>query len=152
MATKPHIVAVHKLVFVGKQCFSNIQILYVVYFVPFSPVCDRECFQFGIIKQGDNAQHLLVVFIVSQCLTIGIEEGDILVLRELTGEFVDIDRFVVAIYIFRNKIDDIVVLVDANHRPVHPSLVFIHKGEVGVGIVQNHAEEAIVENQVRFDE
>ena len=79
-------------------------------------------------------------------------------MRELTGEFVDIDRFVVAIYIFiferlfRNEIDDIVVLVNANHRPVHPSLVFIHKGEVGVGIIQNHAEEAIVENQVRFDE
>ena len=41
-------------------------------------VRNEFCLQLGIVEQGDDPQHLLVVLVVAKGVTLGLEEGHIL--------------------------------------------------------------------------
>ncbi len=106
------------------------------------------------VQQGDNAQHVFVILIVAHGLGIGIEEGHILLLEELAAELIDVHCLIVAINIgiveglLRDEVHDILVFIEAHHRTVHPRLVFRHEGEIGIGVLENHGEETVTEDEV----
>ena len=90
------------------------------------------------IQERDNAQYILVIFIVAYGFGVGFKEGHIFGLCEFFAEFVDIDRFVIGIHLsiieglLRYKIHDVVVIVNSHHRAIHPTFIFSHQSEVGM--------------------
>ena len=106
------------------------------------------------VQQGDDAQHVLVVLIIAHGLGVGIEERHILLLEELAAELIDVHRFIITIDIgiveglLRDEVHDILVFIEAHHRTVHPRLVLCHEGEIGIGVFEDHGEEAIAEDEV----
>ena len=118
--------------FCGKNRFRNVQVLHIVYLIPLFPL-QRQGFQFTFIQQCNHPKHLLVILIIAQSLSIRFQKGNIIRSGELFAELVDINRFVIIIYIsvfkgfLRNKIDNIILLIQANHCSVHPSLVLCYQ-------------------------
>ena len=110
------------------------------------------------VQERYDAQHIFVVFVVAYSLGIGFEERHILRLRELPAELIDIDRLIVIIRLvivegsLRYEVDDIVLAVYSHHRSIHPCLVLGDEGEVGVGIVCQEFEHAVVKDQVALNE
>ena len=123
--------AVQHLVALGKDGLGNVEVLHVVNLVPFL-LAYGQCLQSRVVDHGDDAQHLLVVFVVAHRLRVGIEEGHILLLRELLGELVDVHRLVVFVNVgiverlLRHEVHDVLFLVYGDHRSVHPAFVLCH--------------------------
>ena len=111
-----------------------------------------------VVEQRYDAQHILVVFIVAYSLSIGIEEGHILLLWELLGELVDVDSLVVGVHIvivesvLRYEIHDVLIIIETHHRAVHPRLVLGNQCQVGVGILDNHGDDAVAEDEIALYE
>ena len=78
--------------------------------------------------------------------------------RKFAAELVDVYRFIIAVgfgiaeSLFRHKVHNVAIVVDADHGAVHPRFVLGHEGQIGARVVENEGEHAIVENQVAFDE
>ena len=121
-------------------------------------MADGQCLHIVAVEHGDDAQHVLVVLVVAHCLRVGIKEGHILMLQELTAELIDVDGLVIAVHIgiveglFRDEVHDVLVFVQPYHRTVHPRLVLCHQSKVGVGIVEEHGEQTVAEDEVALDE
>ena len=149
--------AVQHLVALGKDGRGNVKILHVVNLVPFL-VANGQGLQVHAVDEGDDAQHLLVVFVQPHGLGIGIEEGHVFLTGELLAELVDVHRLVVLAAVLpfecflRHEAHDVQVVVDGHHRSVHPTLVFRHQCQVGQGILQNHGDEPRTEDEVALDE
>ena len=75
-------------------------------------------------------------------------------LRKLARELIEIDCLEIRVGIcvaesgFRNEIYDIVVIVDCDHRPIHPGLVSGYECKVRIGIIHQQLKHFGVENQV----
>ena len=144
-------------VIVREERGRNVEILYVIYFVPFQFI-DRQGFKRGVVQQCQNPQHLLIVFIVAHHLAVCIQERHILVPAELFAEFVDVHRFpvrvdvLVAECLLRDEIHDVPVLVYADHGPVHPAFVFCDQRQVLVRMVYEQVNDFLVEYQVGFQQ
>ena len=110
------------------------------------------------VQQREDAQHVLVVLVQSHGLGIGLKEGHVLLAEESLRELVDVDRLVVALGIriveggLRDEVHDVLLVVYLHHRTVHPALVFRHKGQVGTGVVEQHAEQSVAQDEVALDE
>ena len=52
----------------------------------------------------------------------------------------------------RHEVHNVVIAIHPYHRTVHPCLVFGNEGKVGVGVVENHSEQLVAENEVALDE
>ena len=142
---------------VGEDGFRNVKILHVVDLVP--PLTrqplgpDR-----GVVEHRDDAQHLLVVFVFSQCLDVSLQEGNVLVLGKLPAEPVDIDGLVVACdlvvakALLGNEGSDPVVLVEQGAGPVHPALILVYQGQIRPGVVQQKIQHGILKDQIRFEQ
>ena len=108
------------------------------------------------IEEGDDAEHILVVFIIAHRLAIGFKKRHIFLLRKCFGEFVDVHRFVVLVHILiverglGHEVHDMVVGIDAHHSAIHPRFIFSHESQVGEGVIHQLMEHFIVENQVAF--
>ena len=145
------------LVAFGKECVGNVEVLNVVNFVPLA-VAHGQRLEFALVEEGDDAQHLLVVFVVAQRLAVSFEERHVFVACKVAAELVDVHRFVVAVGVFvfegflGHEVHNVAVLVDAHHGAVHPRLVFRHQREVGVGVVEYEAKHVLVEDKVALDE
>ena len=145
------------LIAFGKDGLGNIQILHIIYLIPFF-ITYIQRLQVGVVKQGDDTQHLLIVFVVAQGMAVGIKERHVFLLSELLGELIDVDRLVILIDILItesflwHKVHDVAFVVYPHHRAVHPRLIFGHQCQIGVRISKNHLEEAVAENQVTLDE
>ena len=157
MASIAIVKAVQHLVVLSKNGLGNVQILHVVNLVPFL-VADGQSLQVNGVDEGNDTQHLFVVFVVAHSEAVGIKEGYILVLRELARELIDVYRLVVLVDLLiikgllRHEVHDVAVLVDGYHRAVHPAFIFRYEGKVGIRIVYNHRNQTIVENQVALNE
>ena len=141
------------MLILGKHCFSNVKILHIIYLVPF--LCgDGQRLQVGAVESGEHTQHLLVVLIVAHSLTIGFEEGHVLGTGEFAAKLINVAGLVVVLYIgileslLRNKAHDVVIFRYTHHGSVHPSLVLGHKGKVGIGIMDDEIEHAVVEDKI----
>ena len=142
---------------VGEDGFRNVKILHVVNLVP--PLTrqplgpDR-----GVVEHRDDAQHLLIVFVFSQCLDVSLQEGNVLVLRKLPAEPVDIDGLVVACdlvvakALLGNEGSDPVVLVEQGAGPVHPALILVYQGQIRPGVVQQKIQHGILKDQIGFEQ
>ena len=90
-------------------------------------------------------------------MAVGLEEGHILLAAELTREFVDVHRLVIIVHVlvlerlFRHEVHNVVLLVNAHHRTVHPRLVLGYQCQVGIRIFHNHGEQAVAEDEVALD-
>ena len=110
------------------------------------------------VEKRDDAQHILVIFIVAHRLGVSLKERHIFRLCKLFGEFVDVHRLVVLVHIlvversFRHKVHDIILAVDTHHRAVHPRFILRHQRQVGERIVHQFGEQRIVENQVALNQ
>ena len=77
-------------------------------------------------------------------------------LQEVLTELVDVHRLVIRIHVaviesfFRDEVHDVLFLVKAYHRAVHPRLILGHQCQVRIRILKNHREELIAEDQVAF--
>ena len=143
------------MVFVGKEGFGNVEVLFVVDFIPLF-IFNGQRFQLLAIEEGDDAEHILVVFIIAHRLAIGFKKRHIFLLRKCFGEFVDVHRFVVLVHILiverglGHEVHDMVVGIDAHHGAIHPRFIFSHESQVGEGVIHQLMEHFIVENQVAF--
>ena len=157
MASVAHVVAVHQLVVGGEYRLGDVLVLYVVYLIPLA-VSHGQSLHVGGVEERYDAQHLLVVFVLAQCLTVGIEKRHVLVGGERFAELVDVDGFVVGVHLavveglLGDEVHDVVVVVDSHHRAVHPRLVLAHQGQVGVGVVYEQSQHPVLKNQVRLKE
>ena len=101
---------------IGKKSFGDIQILYIVYFIPFLSG-KRKGFQITFIKQSNHPEHLFIIFIITQSLCIGFKKRNVAGFREFSTKFINVDSFVIkaGITIFkrflRNEIHDIVFII-----------------------------------------
>ena len=59
--------------------FRDIQILHIVNFIP-ALAFQAFCPEGGVVEHGNHTQDLLVVLVFSQCLDVGIQEGNVLLL------------------------------------------------------------------------
>ena len=142
---------------VGKDGLGDVEVLLVVNLIPFL-VADGQRLHVVAVEHGDDTQHVLVVLVVAHRLRVGIEEGHVLMLQELTAELIDVDGLVIAVHIgivegfFRDEVHDVLVFVQPYHCTVHPRLVLCHQCEIGVGIVEEHREQTVAEDEVALDE
>lgn len=67
-----------------------VQILDVVYFIPCF-AAETQGLDFRFVQQGDDPQHLLVIFVVAQGFAVSGEEGDVVGTGEIPVEFVNVD-------------------------------------------------------------
>ena len=81
-ATIASIVLAQHILLVSKQCLGNVEVLLVVNLVPFL-IADRQRLHVVVVQQRDDAQHVLVVLVVTHRLSVGFEEGHVFLLREL---------------------------------------------------------------------
>lgn len=78
-------------------------------------------------------------------------ERHILVTAELLAHLVDIHGLVIDIDILisecllRDEIHDIAILINADHRAVHPVLIFVHKCKVRLRAGNEHIQNLLVE-------
>ena len=147
-----------ELVLLGREySLGDVLVLDVIDLVP-RLVTDGQGLEIGLIQQRDDAQHLLVVLVVAHHLAVGVEKRHIDPGRKLLAEFVNVHRLVVGIDLRvaegfpGHKIHDIVLLVDADHRAVHPGFIFGHQSQIGERIVEDHGKQAVIKNQVTLDE
>ena len=111
-----------------------------------------------LVEKRDDTQHLLIIFVISQCLRVGLEERDIILFREFLRELVDIDRLVVRWdllideVLLRHEALDEVVLVDRDAGAVHPALELVDDGHVRMRILQDLLEDGVLEDKVALDE
>ena len=76
----------------GEYGSCDVQVLDVVYFIPcFASEAQR--LDFRLVQQGDDPQHLFVIFIIAQGFTVGCKKGDVMGPGEFPAEFVNIDGF-----------------------------------------------------------
>ena len=110
------------------------------------------------VQQGDDAQHILVILIITHGLCVGIEERHILLLQELTTELINVHRLEIAIHIsiieglLRDEVHDVLVFIQSDHRTIHPGLILSHKCQIRIGILENHREKAVAEDEVALNE
>ena len=151
------VVLAHDILFLGKESLGNVQVLLVVYLVPLL-VGNGQGLQVLAVQEGDDAQDILVVLVVAHGLGVGLQEGDILRLAELSGKLVYVDGLVVLVHLLVSKgslgdeVHDVVLVVYAYHGAVHPCLVLCHEGKVGIRILQDKGEEFVVEDEVALYE
>ena len=82
MSTVSVIETMQHLVAFGKDGLCDIQVLDIIYLVPFL-LANGQCLEFGIVEECDHTQHLLIVLIIAQRMTIGLQKGHILLLRKV---------------------------------------------------------------------
>ena len=77
---------------------------------------------------------------------------------ELLAELIDVDGLVIRVDIvvvkgvLRYEVHDVLVVVKAYHRAVHPCLVLGNEGKVRVGGVDNHGNHVVAEDEVALNE
>ena len=151
------VVFAQNVAFVGEDGFGDVEILLVVDLIPFH-IADRKSFQIAAAEEGYYAEHVFVVFVVAQCLHVGVEKRNILVVEKFAREFIDVYGLVVVggLFVaerrFGHEVDDIEVFVDSDHSAVHPALVFGHQRQVGLRVVEKQAEHRVVEYQVALEQ
>ena len=135
--------------------FCNIEVLHIVDLIPaltFQTLRANGC----VIEHRDYAQDLLVVFVFAQRFDISLQEWHILVFGEFPTELVDVDGLVVASdlivteALLGNKRVDSVVLVEQHAGAVHPTLVFVHEGQIRSGVVEQEIKNRVLKDQVGF--
>ena len=146
-----------EVVLAGEEGLCDVQVLLVVNLIP-PLVSDGQGFQVVLVQQRDDAQYVLVVFVVAYGFGVSGEEGHILALRELLAELVDVHGLVIILGVvvvegvFPHEVHDVLLFVQANHRAVHPRFVFRHKGKVFALVADNHLKQMVAEDEVALNE
>ena len=153
----PHMILMQTIIFRRENGLGNVLILDIIDFIPWL-VTDGQRFEIGLIQQGNHTQDLLIILIIAHHLAISVQERHIDHVGEFLAELIDIHRFIVGVHLgilkslLGDKVDNVVVLIDANHCAIHPSLILCHQRQIWIGIVENHLKQAVVKNQVTLDE
>jgi len=128
----------------------------IVDLVP-SPSHDRHGAQVYILEEGEDLEHLLVIDVVAEGREIRVEEGQVVLPRELPRELVDVHGLVVgpdvlpAEVILVHDAHDPPVIVEEGHRPVHPALELRYDRDVRSRRLDEFLEQFRLENQVAFE-
>ena len=142
---------------VGEEGLGDVQVLLVVDLVPLL-LSDGQGLQVVAAEQREDAQHVLVVFVQSDGLRVGVEEGHVFLAEEVLAELIDVDRLVVTAGVgivegrLRDEVDDVLFVVDLHHRAVHPTFVFGHQSQIGVGVLQDHRDQTVAEDEVALQQ
>ena len=114
-------------------------------------------FQVMVVQERNDTQHVFIILIITHALRISLQEGHILLPRELTRELIDVHGLVITACVgivkglFRNEVHDVAVLIYLHHRAVHPRLIAGHQGHIGVFTIHEHRNQPIGKNQVTLD-
>ena len=155
MPTIAIVIPLEHLVIFSENGFCNVQVLHIVYLVPLL-ITNVKCLEIGFVQERNHAQHLFVIFVIAQSLTISIKKRNVLCLRKHFAKLVNVHRFIIRVNLliveslFGNKVYDVAIAVNAHHGTVHPCLIFGNEGNVGTFVGKNHGEQSVREDEVRL--
>ena len=72
--------------------------------------------------------------------------------RKTAAEFVDVDRLVVRMNIFKTKIlprkkfHNIILFIQQDHCPVHPAFKRSHKSQIGIRVADDLGQHLLFKN------
>ena len=141
----------------GEQGLGDVQILDVVDLVP-EPAAHVDRPQGPAVDERQDLEDFLVVFVQALGPDIDVQEGEELVPAEILRQLVNVDRLVVMGQVgldhllLAEEAGDVVVVLQAGDRPVHPRHKPGDDGRVGRGMAEAIGDDRRLENQVAFQE